>query len=177
VPDHVVAEWKRQVTTNEKLRGCEAWKRHRKCLRLLEHYLDEGHGSCFLLRPRVAKLVQDALLHFDGRRYRLLAWVVMPNHVHALVEQLSGYLLADVVRSWKSFTARSANQLLGRSGRFWQRDYHDRYVRDEKHLAIALDYIHGNPVKAGLVERAEMWRFSSAYSGHSADVGQRRTGG
>ena len=128
----------------------------------IERYLDASYGSCSLRDPRIARLVEDALLHFDGRRYRLLAWVIMPNHVHVLVETLPGYPLAEVAHSWKSFTAKEANKILGRSGALWQREYFDRFIRDERHLAHAICYIHDNPVKAGLVQQAEDWPYSSA---------------
>jgi REP element-mobilizing transposase RayT len=128
----------------------------------IETYLNAGHGACYLRDPRIGRLVEDALLHFDGERYRMIAWVVMPNHVHTLIETIEGYPLHTVVHSWKSYTANKANQILGRTGKFWFADYYDRYIRDERHLASALGYIYENPVKAGLVEEAEDWPFSSA---------------
>jgi REP element-mobilizing transposase RayT len=127
-----------------------------------EAYLNAGYGTCYLHDPRIARLVQNALLYFDGVRYRMIAWVIMPNHVHVLIEMLEGHLLGDIVHSWKSYTAKAANRVLGRTGRFWFREYFDRYIRDERHLANAIQYIHDNPVKAGLVERPEDWPFSSA---------------
>lgn len=84
----------------------------------IEAYLDAGHGSCSLRDERVARLVEEALLHFDGLRYHLLAWVIMPNHVHTLIEILPGYPLAEVVHTWKSFTAKRANTILSGSGIF-----------------------------------------------------------
>jgi len=128
----------------------------------VQKYLDAGRGSCFLADPRIGSLVQDALLYFDDERYRLLAWVVMPNHVHVLIEVLPGHPLSDTLFSWKSYTARMSNRLLGREGDFWHVDYFDRYVRDERQLEQAVLYIHNNPVKAGLVQRAEDWPWSSA---------------
>jgi REP element-mobilizing transposase RayT len=96
----------------------------------------------------------------------------MPNHVHGLVETSTAYPLADVVHGWKSFTANGANRRLGRTGPFWQREYHDRYIRDSEHLRQAVEYIEQNPVKAGLVIQAGDWLFSSARrrggSGHHA---------
>ena len=100
----------------------------------IERDLDTGLGACWLRQAEIASLVQQALLHFDDTRYRLLAWCIMPNHVHVVVETMSGDSLGDVVRSWKSFTARGANMRLGRSGAFWHADYFDRYMRNEKHL-------------------------------------------
>ncbi len=131
-------------------------------LRRMERLLDLGHGACHLTRPEVATLVEDALLHFDEQRYRLLAWVIMPNHVHLLSETLAGYPLPGVVQGWKSVTAKQANDLLDRTGSFWARDYYDRYIRDDHHLAAVVRYIERNPVKAGLVARAQDWPFGSA---------------
>jgi len=128
----------------------------------MEHFLNAGYGACYLRDPRIGRLVEDALLYFDGERYRMIAWVVMPNHVHALIETVDRYPLHAILHSWKSYTASQANQILGRSGKFWYPEYFDRYIRDEGHLARAVDYIHENPVKAGLVENAEDWAFSSA---------------
>ncbi|MFO7697077.1 MAG: transposase [Anaerolineae bacterium] len=86
----------------------------------------------------------------------------MPNHVHVLIETMDGWPLSRVLHSWKSYTAHQVNKHLGRQGSLWRREYHDRFVRDETHLGNAVLYVHNNPVKAGLVERPEDWRFSSA---------------
>ncbi|HTG20496.1 MAG TPA: hypothetical protein VK681_10660 [Reyranella sp.] len=69
----------------------------------IERELDAGLGACWLGKPEIASLVQDALLHFDGERYRLIAWCLMPNHVHVVVDILDGQSLTGIVRSWKSF--------------------------------------------------------------------------
>jgi REP element-mobilizing transposase RayT len=127
-----------------------------------DNELDAGLGACWLGRPDIAELVEMALLHFDGERYRLLAWCIMPNHVHVLVEPTAENLLDQIVHSWKSYTAHQANRLLGRSGVFWHRDYFDRYMRDEGHLARTVEYVENNPVKAGLTSDPTKWRWSSA---------------
>ena len=128
----------------------------------IEGYLNAGYGACYLRNPAIAALVEQTLGHFDGERYRLIAWVVMPNHVHAITETFEGHTLSQIVHSWKSFTATEANAVLGRNGQFWFRDYFDRFIRDERHLANAIRYVHENPVAAGLVEKPEAWPFSSA---------------
>ena len=133
--------------------------------RRIEAMIDGGRGACVLRNPRIAAIVQDALWHFDGEHYRLIAWAIMPNHVHVLMEQIEGHLLADVVHAWKSFSAKEANKLLRRTGKFWAADYFDRYIRDQSHFDAAVNYIHENPVKAGLVARADVWRWSSAWNG------------
>jgi REP element-mobilizing transposase RayT len=112
--------------------------------------LDAGIGDCFLARPAIAALVSAAFQHFTERRYRMYAWCVMPNHGHALFRILSNHSLADILRSWKSYSGREANCLLGRSGRFWQREYYDRLVRSEEEFYRVVNYIVENPVKAGL---------------------------
>lgn len=143
-------------------------ERNRERHRRIERWLDQGAGSCCLRDPHVARLVQDALRHFDGQRYALEAWVVMPNHVHALVRPMSGHVLGSIVRSWKQFTSRRGKQVLGLpEGRFWQPESYDHWVRDEEERARILRYIHNNPVKAGLCERPEDWPWSSA--GRSAN--------
>lgn len=124
--------------------------------------LDHGNGACWLRRPEIAELTEDALLHFDGAHYQLLAWCVMPNHVHVMLELRTGFRLGDQVKSWKTYSARHSNRLLGRTGPFWGKDYFDRYIRNERHFQSALDYIEGNPVKAGLVSEPAQWRWSSA---------------
>jgi REP element-mobilizing transposase RayT len=106
--------------------------------------------------------VENALLYFDGERYRLLAWAIMPNHVHAMIEQIEGYALGGIIHSWKSFTAKEINKLQRSTGSVWSADYHDRFIRHAEHYECAVNYIELNPVKAGLVGRAEDWLFSSA---------------
>ncbi|MDX6444220.1 MAG: REP-associated tyrosine transposase [Blastocatellia bacterium] len=131
--------------------------------RRISAYLDQGQGSCYLKDPRVARLVQDAILYFDQDKYLLSAWVVMPNHVHLVTTPLPGKRLARIMQSLKSFTAKEANKLLAREGTFWMPDYFDRYVRNEKHFTRAVEYVENNPVKAGLCLTPEDWPFSSAW--------------
>ena len=129
--------------------------------RKLEEYLDRGLGECWLRQPAIAKLTEDALRYFDGQRYTLAAWVVMPNHVHLLVDVWE-VPLAELIKSWKSHVARAANKLLGRSGPFWEREYLDTVIADEKQRQTAVRYIENNPVKAALVRVARQWPWSSA---------------
>lgn len=110
----------------------------------LETYLDAGHGACVLRQPQVSGIVIDAWNYFDGLRYDLHAWVVMPNHVHVLIA-IRETSLSNIVHGWKSYTARRINKLLGCKGRLWQEDYWDRYIRNENHYATAVEYILNNP--------------------------------
>ena len=97
------------------------------------------------------------MLHFDGQRYRLLEWVIMPNHVHAILETREGHPLSDLLHSWKSFTAKAANRVLGRTGEFWQTEYYDHLIRDERDHAHALRYLLENPVVAALRDWPWVW--------------------
>ncbi len=127
----------------------------------VERYLDSGFGSCYMKDERIARKVADALLHFEGQRYNLAAWCVVPNHVHAVVQPFAGMAntggtpvphteLPDILHSWKSFTAKEANKLLRRSGEFWQAEYYDHLIRDEADFLHAVRYVLDNPIKAGL---------------------------
>jgi REP element-mobilizing transposase RayT len=133
--------------------------------RRIAEWLDRGLGMCYLRDPRVAELVENALLHFDAQRYRLMAWCVMPNHVHTLVEMREEFPLVSIVHSWKSFTSNAANRLLGSSGEFWMREYHDRFIRNADHFENVKRYIESNPIKAGLLVAIDEWRWSSAWRG------------
>ena len=146
-------------------------------IKQVESFLDAGYGACWLQQPAVADIVEDALLHWDGQHYRLLAWCVMPNHVHALIETLEGWPLSGIVHGWKSFTAKAINQHLGRTGAVWMRDYFDRYIRDDHHLAAVIAYIHGNPVQAGLVQNEQDWLHSSVGARASRPHQLNRTAG
>ena len=119
-------------------------------------------GSCLLKDPKAASIVEDALLHFQGERYALSAWCVMPNHVHAVVTPFSGFSLPEILHSWKSFSAHEINGLLGSSGPVWERESFDHLVRNEKAFDKFASYTENNPVTAGLCELPEDWAFSSA---------------
>ena len=142
----------------EALRRLES-ARHPESLR--HQLLDDGYGACWLQTGSVARLVEEALLTFDGKRYRIHAWTIMPNHVHVLFTARPGFSLGTIMGSWKRFTAREANRQLGRAGAFWQTEYWDRYIRNEAHFGTAKTYIDQNPVKAGLVADAALWPFGS----------------
>ena len=143
--------------------------------RKIEAYLDKGYGKCHLRDPRIAALVQENLWHHDGLKYRLQAWVIMPNHVHALTE-IWNVPMGEILKSWKSYTAKEANKLLGRIGTFWEEDYFDHYLRDDEHFRRVLHYIENNPNKAGLAKAPADWLWSSAqYRGEPGPVAPELT--
>lgn len=128
----------------------------------IEAYLDAGYGACYLNIPQIAHLMEEALRFYDGKWYELIAWVVMPNHVHVIIHAGEGVRLATILKAWKSYTAHESNKVLGRKGRFWQIGYFDRFIRDDTHYSNAIHYIHTNPVQAGLVSSPGQWQYSSA---------------
>jgi putative transposase len=129
--------------------------------RRLEEYLDRGWGVCWLRQPVLATKAEAALRFFDGKRYHLHAWVVMPNHVHVVVEVWQTPL-ARLIQSWKRFSGREANRIVGREGAFWEREYWDTLIKSDAQLVTAVRYTEANPVKAGLVQEAKEWAWSSA---------------
>ena len=130
----------------------------------MDRLLDGGAiGPLFLRRPEIAELMMRALLDGERRlqRYRLHAFVVMPNHVHMLVTP------TVIARQWlgplKGYTSHQANQVLGIHGRpFWQDESYDHLVRSGVEFERIRGYIEQNPVTAGLVGVAEQFRWSSA---------------
>ena len=149
---HEVA--KRLIHETEDEPGNSAYRKR------LETFLDAGHGSCVLRCSDIAEIIRDAWLHDDGVRYHLRAWCIMPNHVHILFQPIAPWTLATIVKTWKQYTARRINPLIGSTGTFWQAEYWDRYIRDAKHYQSAFDYILQNPVKAGLADSVNSWLWS-----------------
>lgn len=128
----------------------------------IEEWLDSSYGECYLARPEIASLVQDALIYNHTKKYNLHAWVVMPNHIHFMISVFQEYKLDAVIKNFKSFTALHSNRILGRDGQFWFRDYFDRYIRNSDHYSLAKEYIEGNPVSAHLCRDKKEWKYSSA---------------
>lgn len=116
----------------------------------VERWLDAGHGCCFLRNGPVAELIASALRYFDGQRYDLFAWCAMPNHVHVVFRPQADWTLSKILHSWKSYTAKEANRILGRSGEFWQDEYYDHLVRNDRDFEHQVRYVLENPSKAGL---------------------------
>jgi REP element-mobilizing transposase RayT len=127
----------------------------------LENYLDGGRGECHLRRADIAKLVEDAFRFHHAQWYDLIAWVVMPNHVHLLLK-VGDTSLSKIVKELKRYPAREANKILQRQGAFWTEDYFDTYMRDSGHELKTRRYIENNPVKALLAREPNEWPWSSA---------------
>lgn len=116
----------------------------------IENYLAAGYGACWLRSSDVREIVENSLAHFDGERYTLDDYVIMPNHAHAIVTPRDEIDLSSVMHSWKSYTANRINRLVGRKGRLWQDESYDHIVRDEDELIGYRRYIADNPRRARL---------------------------
>ena len=110
----------------------------------IEKWLDAGHGECVLSRNDCNHVVSEALEHFNGDRYDLHSYIIMPNHEHVLVKLTERGELTKIMHSWKSFTAKKICGIVGASGPVWQRDYFDRLIRSEEHYRHCLEYIRKN---------------------------------
>lgn len=143
----------RELTDEEHLRLQELHSER------VDKWLDAGHGKCWLREDRIATVVEAALKCFDGQRYALYSWCIMPNHVHVVVRPFSGNMMSNILHSWKSFTSKKANCLLGRSGDFWQPEYYDHLIRDENDFNRQVRYVVENPAVAGL----HSWRWVGSF--------------
>ena len=156
MPAKVLERWRKELDQSSEQEKALFRKR-------IERYLDQGYGACWLSDPRIADVVEDTLLLHGERKYKLMAWVIMPNHVHALLRPFPEVELRSIFHSLKSFTALEANRILERKGSFWQPEVFDRYIRNRHHFLNVIKYIERNPVKAGLCRVPSEWRYSSAY--------------
>jgi REP element-mobilizing transposase RayT len=152
----------------------------RRWFRKFEDLLhQEKFGHTWLREERIAKIVADSLHYLDGKVYRLDAFCIMPNHVHAVFAPLlseHGLRLAasakgtryasedpapsQIMHSLKGYIAREANRALGRQGAFWEHESYDHVVRDEREYDRIVAYVLNNPVKAGLARNWQQWGWS-----------------
>lgn len=140
--------------------------------RKVECYLNLGVGACHLRRPEVAAMVRDALWHFHNQQYLLEDWVIMPNHVHLILWPMPNFILSEILKSRKQYTATQANLMLGKTGKvFWQKESLDHWIRNESEKSRIRNYIRTNPVKAGLCARPEEWPWGSAWSENDSSRG------
>ena len=136
----------------------------RQLLKLIDTYEDAGYGQCFMRDRNIARIVEDTIFYYDKKKYDLAAWCIMPNHVHVLCSMQNGNTLSSVLHSWRSFSSNKINEQLNRRGKVWMNEYFDRFIRNEEHFRKAVEYIHNNPVKAGLSPTPEQYPWSSAHT-------------
>ncbi len=153
-----------ESTINKK----ETLKTHRR--KYLNHFDDNLHSikasNYFLRMPKIAQIVADSIHFWDAKRYDLIAYCIMPNHVHSVLttykkdDQGKSIYLQDVLESVKKFSARECNKALNRRGKFWQHESFDRIIRDREDLYWTLSYVLENPVKAGYCKSWEEYKWN-----------------
>ena len=158
--ERIVAELDRLPPSSE--RAERLYLEERRFFGKWDAILDQGKGPDWLRNPEIAKLVADAMGFFDGKRYALLAYCIMANHVHVVFTPLlktaeTYYLLAQIMHTMKGYSAGNANRLLGRSSAFWLHESYDHCVQSEAELERIVAYVVNNPVKAGLVSDWQAW--------------------
>lgn len=131
---------------------------HKRFRRQREMYLDTCQGRCLLRDANRAKIVADSLLHFDGERYRMGDFIVMPNHVHLLAAFHSEETMRQQFDCWLHWTATLINRAIGERGHFWQEEPFDHLVRSPVQYQYLRDYIRDNPKMAGLKQGEYIYR-------------------
>jgi REP element-mobilizing transposase RayT len=138
-------------------------------------------GPTWLKKKEIAEIVKDAIHFYDNKKYNLVCYTIMSNHVHQVFKPLvgrisdstnlpseaeasrnrvSGYIVTKILQDLKRFTARECNKILNRTGTFWQHESYDHVVRDYDELQRIVKYVLNNPVKTGLCEKWEDWKWS-----------------
>ena len=157
-------------------------KRNYYLHREIEDWINRGIGSCILKIPELAQCVIEALYLLNDLHYHLFHWVIMPNHIHVLIQEFPNKPMCEIVQSWKHHTSVRFDEILNNlkssnrfhfgyieniintfKGNYWIIDYWDVMIRNNRHFRIESNYIANNPVKAGLVEKPEDYRWSSFY--------------
>lgn len=156
LPNSLIESWKAELRQlSESARKLELYRR-------VESYADMGAGSCVLRQEVAARIVESGLLAMHDERIQLLAWVVMPNHVHFVARIIEGNDLDVVVHDLKGACARYINREFGRTGSLWAREYFDRFMRNRDHFDHTVQYVHRNPVKVRLCTTPIEYPFSSS---------------
>jgi REP element-mobilizing transposase RayT len=141
---------------NPEPRSKEVWEAFARDVTVKsERWMDEGYGACFFKSSRLAKLLSDALLHFNRQRYFIPCFVIMPNHCHLVIRPFEGHDLERILQVCKGYVAREINRAIGARRTVWQQESFDRIIRDEEHLYRVIQYIGMNPSRAGIAK--ENW--------------------
>lgn len=158
---HEIEQWLRKqdikkAAVNEVLTDPAIAPKLKRQLKRFKHrrwhnHLDDCYGTCPLRDPKFAQVVGDSLLYFNGLRFDLERFVIMPNHAHLLIQMRSGFSLRKELAGIMRFNGRRINRLLGKRGNFWQPEPFDHIVRNEKQFAYLQNYILDNPKKAKLI--------------------------
>ncbi len=138
-----------------------------------EALIKYSNGPYWLKEKAIAEIVYNAIIYRDGSVYNLISFTIMPNHIHIILQPLlqvskklsykgteEEYILGKIMGSLKQYTANESNKILNRKGEFWQHESYDHIIRNYKELIDTVKYILNNPVKAGLCNKAEDWKWN-----------------
>ncbi len=149
---------------DSKVRAGQAYIELKRLFGRWDYELDHAKDSPrWLGDKRIASIIAGSLHHLDQKMYSLIAFTVMPNHVHTVFKPLyssetnQDVSIAKIMQSWKRYSARNSNDLLGRSGQFWQHENYDHVARDTDELTGIINYVLNNPVKVGLAKKWQDW--------------------
>ena len=164
--------------TNPKVRKEKYEEFKYEYFQLFDDYMDKSIiGNQWLKQKLVADIVKEAIHYRDGKEYDLIAYTIMPNHVHLVflpyVERIDNslkrgserntvslYIVTKILQHLKKNTAIKCNKLLNRTGQFWQHESYDHVIRDSEELKRIVDYVLNNPAKAGLDDTPEDWQYN-----------------
>lgn len=169
VPKELIEEWKTVLAMENDVE--HPTDVARQMHKLVDKFEDSGYGQCFLADSRVSDMMEQTLKHDDGKKYDVISYCIMPNHVHVMIRVYEGVSLSSILHTWRSYSAHEANKILERSGEFWMKDYYDRYIRDARHYAAVVQYIKDNPSKAGLGKQASRLHEAPPITGLGSMVG------
>ncbi len=144
VPKSQIEKWKNVLLASKSMIDDSELGLQIKLQAKITEFEDKGFGNCYLQNSQVRHIVENSLLFFNEKRYKLIEWKIMPNHVHVLIEVFAGENLPKIVYSWKSYTANKCNKILNRKGKFWMDDYYDTFIRNEQHFLKVIEYIRNN---------------------------------
>lgn len=111
----------------------------------IDKWIDAGYGECLLKDKRVRDALEEVIMHSNGQRYEIYAFVIMPNHVHVLMTPREDNVVQTIVSAWKSVSSHRINEMLNRSGTVWERECFDHLVRSTESFNAILRYIEDNP--------------------------------
>jgi putative transposase len=165
LPKDALAKLAKDTARSKELPRDKTELDYRRWFGKFDDYLDRFLcGETFLKNEQVADLVAESIHYRDGKVYDLIAFCIMPNHVHLVFMPLEKsesafYSLTEILQSLKRHTARQSNLILDRSGTFWQDESYDHIIRDQAELERIIKYVLNNPVKAGLVDDWTEWKW------------------
>ena len=146
LPQHIVMSYMQEC---EKIFGEDSpsfkTKRDAMLHKKMMELMDAGYGECILKEKSVRRIVEEGFEYIDNNMVSVHAYVIMPNHVHAVLETLGETNIQQVIHTLKSYSALRINKCMHRDGCVWQRDYYDRIIRNDTHYANAINYINNNP--------------------------------